>query len=122
MKPHCHYRFKLIPVSICYFCFLCSTSPFALAQTSEDTQQTTPSPRAITLCPEISKLAEAVTLARDIGHERSQVFDVINQTVELNPEETQIIHTLIEYAYMHTELTPYEYSRLAIAECYKQIR
>lgn len=95
---------------------LAATPPSSWAQLKN-----TSSARAQALCPEISKLAESVALAHNVGLTQEESIGIINQTAKFQPEEIEVVNQLITYVYAHPEMSPYEHGQNAQAQCYKHI-
>lgn len=79
------------------------------------------SERAKIICPEISKLAESVTLARENQMPESRTLEIINSTMKLEQGEHQVINQMVNYIYSHPEKPIYENTIYVLLECYKHV-
>ena len=84
-------------------------------------QDINPSKRGKILCPEISTLAEAVTLARDNNMPEQDALEIIHTTIKLEQNEYLVINEMVNYIYKNTEKPIYENTMFILFECYKNI-
>lgn len=95
------------------FCTLSSAQEIR-AGTSKETLQ-----RASSLCPEIAKLTEAIGLARDTGHDIEWTTTIIHNSIAPQKNEVHLIQEMVNFVYMHPEMTPYEHNKKAEPACYQ---
>lgn len=84
-------------------------------------QEITSSKRAKIICPEVSKLAEAVTLARENQMPYQETLTTINIAARLEQNEYEILKEMVFYIYQHPEKPIYENSMYILLECYKKV-
>lgn len=94
----------------------------SIAGLSAFAQQTNPpTPKAKILCPEISKLAEAVALARENQMPYESVMATIEKTIKLQPHERLLVNDMVLSIYQHPEKTIYENTINVLWQCYQHI-
>lgn len=86
------------------------------------TQLNEPSSRAQAICPELSKLAEAIALAHSIDQSRNDTIRIIIQSMAANPDEITLIENLVNAIYDKPELTSYEHTQRTQVYCFEEFR
>lgn len=94
----------------------------SIAGTSAFAQETkSPTQKAKILCPEISKLAEAVALARKNHMPYESVIATIDKTIKLQPYEHQLVNEMVIDIYQHPEKSIYEHTLNVLWSCYQEM-
>lgn len=105
------------------FCIVmaCYVPSYAWA-TATQTQSDEPSSRAQAICPELSKLAEVIALAHNIGQSKADTIQIITQSMSANPDEMILFENLVSLIYDNPELTPYEHAQRTQDYCFEEFR